>query len=137
MLIWRDFFLIPARAEFSLYRPDRTFFCVRRADRGGEVTIRHDQSPSGTIGAGRMRTVSEEITQFAPQAARLLEQLRLISEQYGDALAEENPELAGALCDCATALNAFVADVRPGEDRIDPPTISTSPSRRSPRRRGR
>jgi hypothetical protein len=43
-----------------------------------------------------------------PQAAHLLEHIKIISEQYGSHLAEEHPELADSLCSCATELSHYL-----------------------------
>ena len=47
--------------------------------------------------------------QLLPQAARLLEHMRTISDQYGRELAENHPEVAEDLCRCVTSLSELIA----------------------------
>ena len=61
----------------------------------------HDQRCEG----GRLSDTIEPRDQLVPQAMRLLEHIRALSEQYAETLQRDDPELDRCLQDCARVLN--------------------------------
>jgi hypothetical protein len=73
----------------------------------------------GSDEQGGRSPVSNESQHVKMQAARVLEHIRMLTEQYGAVLSDSDPQLSEALTTAATALNRFVggetADEAPDE----------------------
>ena len=68
-----------------------------------------------------------EPEQLAPQAARLLEHMRTISEQYGETLSTLDPVLVESLGRCATALSDYLGRDHAGQAETPVAKAATAP----------